>query len=211
MGGATNDAEDGYEPRPKIQKNDECSSSRYNRLFSEILDTLMSNIKLRFKSQKDINFVSLLDTNNFLTFRKNFPQNLLAELKEPYASNFDILRLLSVLYSSDEYEGKPLHEITHYMKLNNLDIVFTEVYKLAELILTFPSTTASAERSFSVLKRIKTYLTATQGQVRLNNLAVMSIEKGILLEMKKWSEEKFYENVTLKFTEKERRAEFMYK
>jgi hypothetical protein len=77
--------------------------------------------------------------------------------------------------------------------------------------LTFPSTTASVERSFSALKRIKTYLRATQGQVQLSNLAVISIEKDILLGMKKWSEEKFYENVTLKFTEKERRMEFMFK
>ncbi len=77
--------------------------------------------------------------------------------------------------------------------------------------MTFPSTTASVERSFSALKRIKTYLRATQGQVQLSNLAVISIEKDILLGMKKWSEEKFYENVTLKFTEKERRMEFMFK
>ena len=71
------------------------------------------------------------------------------------------------------------------MKLSNLDIVFSKVYKLAELILTFPSTTASAERSFSALKRIKTYLRPTQGQVRLSNLAVISTEKNLLLDIKK--------------------------
>ena len=193
-----------FDPKPKRQKNDEDSSLRYHRLFDEILDTLMSNVKLRFDSQKDLNFVSLLDVNNFLICRKKFPQNLLTELKEPYASNFDIVRLkneLRVIYSSDEYNMKTLYEFTHYMKLNKLDVVFTEVYKLSELILTFPSTTASAERSFSALKRIKTYLRATQGQVRLSNLALLSIEKDILIDMQKWLSENFYENVTLKFME----------
>ena len=211
---ANNNFDNRFDPKPKRQKKDEDSSLRYHRLFDEILDTLMSNVKLRFDSQKDLNFVSLLDVNNFLICKKKFPQNLLTELKEPYASNFDIVRLkneLRVIYSSDEYNMKTLYEFTHYMKLNKLDVVFTEVYKLSELILTFPSTTASAERSFSALKRIKTYLRATQGQVRLSNLALLSIEKDILIDMQKWLPEKFYENVTLKFIEKERRMEFMLK
>lgn len=78
------------------------------------------------------------------------------------------------------------------MKLNNLEIVFSEVYKLAELILIFPSTSKTAERSYSVLKRIETYL-RTHRQVRLSNLAVISTTKSTLLDMKKWSEETFYD------------------
>lgn len=200
------------EPRHKRQRNED--RSKWQRIFNEILDTVMSQIKFRFESQKDLKFVSLLDSNNFDTFCKSFPQNLMTELKEPYSSYFDIVRLkneLNVLYTLDEYKKKSVNEITIYMKLNNLDIVFSEVYKLAELTLTFTSTTATVERSFSALKRIKTYLRATQGQVRLSNLAVISIEKNILLNMKKWSEETFYESVILKFTQKERRMEFLFK
>ena len=43
--------------------------------------------------------------------------------------------------------------------------------------MTIPVTSATAERSFSVLKRIKTYLRATMGQERLTHLAVLSIER----------------------------------
>ena len=63
-----------------------------------------------------------------------------------------------MFYSLDECKKKSMNEINYYMKLNYLDIVFSEVYKLAELVLTFLSTTATVERSFSALKRIKTYL-----------------------------------------------------
>jgi hypothetical protein len=52
--------------------------------------------------------------------------------------------------------------------------------KLADLYahaLVIPVTTASAERSFSALKRIKTYLRNTTQQERLSSLAIISINE----------------------------------
>jgi hypothetical protein len=43
--------------------------------------------------------------------------------------------------------------------------------------LVIPVTTASAERSFSALKRIKTYLRNTTQQERLSSLAIISINE----------------------------------
>ena len=54
---------------------------------------------------------------------------------------------------------------------------FPEVYRLIKVALTIPVTSATAERSFSVLKRIKTYMRATMGQERLTHLAVLSVER----------------------------------
>ena len=51
------------------------------------------------------------------------------------------------------------------------------MYHLIKVAMTIPVTSATAERSFSVLKRIKTYLRATMGQERLTHLAVLSIER----------------------------------
>ena len=45
------------------------------------------------------------------------------------------------------------------------------------LFLTLPVTVATAKRSFSKLKLIKTYLRGNMGQERLNGLALLSIEK----------------------------------
>ncbi|GFX40011.1 transposable element Tcb2 transposase [Trichonephila clavipes] len=47
-------------------------------------------------------------------------------------------------------------------------------------MLTVPVSTASAERSFSKLKLIKTYLRSTMSQVRLSALSVLSIEAEIV-------------------------------
>lgn len=52
-----------------------------------------------------------------------------------------------------------------------------ELTKLVSLILIIPTTNACAERSFSTLKRIKTYLRNSLSQKRLSALSYLSIEK----------------------------------
>ena len=55
--------------------------------------------------------------------------------------------------------------------------MFYEYCKLITLYLTAPVTTATAERSFSVLNRIKTYLRCTMSQQRLNHVIIPHIHK----------------------------------
>lgn len=53
---------------------------------------------------------------------------------------------------------------------------FADVLTALVLFMTLPVTVASAERSFSKLKLIKTYLRNTMGQNRLCGLALLAIE-----------------------------------
>ena len=59
---------------------------------------------------------------------------------------------------------------------NCISASFAEVCTVFLLFLTIPVTVASAERSFSKLKLIKSYLRSTMGQGRLSGLATLSIE-----------------------------------
>ena len=52
-----------------------------------------------------------------------------------------------------------------------------ELTKIVCLILTVPVTTCSAERAFSGLRRLKTYLRNTMSQTRLNNIAVLNCHR----------------------------------
>ena len=52
---------------------------------------------------------------------------------------------------------------------------FGEVCTVLMLFLTIPVTVASAERSFSKLQLIKSYLRSSMGQSRLSGLAILSI------------------------------------
>ena len=77
---------------------------QYRALFSEIMDTILVQLKHRFKSVKDIGFVELLDCKqyHFYNFANNFPERSFQCLQEMYKFLFEFFRLrseLQVLYS----------------------------------------------------------------------------------------------------------------
>lgn len=53
--------------------------------------------------------------------------------------------------------------------------LFTEVEAYVKLLMTIPCSNAEAERSFSCLRRVKSYLRSTMGQERLNHVAILAI------------------------------------
>ena len=61
--------------------------------------------------------------------------------------------------------------------------IYSEIVTLVELIFVMPATNATSERSFSALRRIKSYLRTTMSQQRLNNLMVLFIHRNSLDEM----------------------------
>jgi len=60
---------------------------------------------------------------------------------------------------------------------NDLQASAPDVWQLLEISLSWPITTASAERSFSTLRRLKTFLRSTMTEDRLSGLALMAIEQ----------------------------------
>ncbi|CAB4031517.1 zinc finger MYM-type 1-like, partial [Paramuricea clavata] len=51
------------------------------------------------------------------------------------------------------------------------------LYEAATILASIPATSCTAERSFSGLRRVKTYLRSTMGEERLNSIAVINIER----------------------------------
>ena len=58
--------------------------------------------------------------------------------------------------------------------------MFPNVESLIRLLLVNPASSATAERSFSGHRRLKTYLRSTTGELRLNNLALCHVHKQIV-------------------------------
>ena len=56
---------------------------------------------------------------------------------------------------------------------------FPELLKVLKIFATLPVTSCEAERSFSTLKRLKTFIRSTMGEERLNSLAVLNIHREI--------------------------------
>jgi hypothetical protein len=68
-------------------------------------------------------------------------------------------------------------EVLNLLLSHNLQTSFPDVVTAYMLILTLPTTVATAERSFLKLKIIKNYLRSTCGQSRLSALATLFIER----------------------------------
>ncbi|RXM32747.1 52 kDa repressor of the inhibitor of the protein kinase [Acipenser ruthenus] len=52
---------------------------------------------------------------------------------------------------------------------------YPNIHCLLKITATIPVTTASAERSFRCLRRLKSYLRSTMGQDRLSGLAMLNL------------------------------------
>lgn len=94
-----------------------------------------------------------------------------------------------------------------FISENNLCDTLSECFKLLSVLVTIPMSTSEAERCFSTLKRIKTFLRNTISQERLSALAMLSIERDFILSIPD-----FNQKVIEKFAStKERRMDFLYK
>ena len=57
------------------------------------------------------------------------------------------------------------------------NIFYSEVVKVTKLILVMPATNAVSERSFSAIRRLKTWLRTTTSQSQLNWCSLLHIHK----------------------------------
>ena len=116
---------------------------------------------------------------------------------------------LSVLYGREDLVGKKDSIITLFENIvdNNLQSVFPNTDKLIKILITTPMTSAEAERCFSTLKRIKTFLRSTMLNERLSALAMISIENKLISEIPEFNEKV----ITYFANKKDRRAEFIFK
>ena len=57
--------------------------------------------------------------------------------------------------------------------------MLSEVFQLLRIILTMPITSATAERTFSTMRRLKNFLRSTMSQTLFNNLMLLHVQKDI--------------------------------
>lgn len=87
----------------------------------------------------------------------------------------EITDLRMILLKRDKVVTKPIELLNVIIQYGN--DVFPNLRISLHILLTFASSIASCERSFSKLKLIMNYLRTTMSQERLNNLAMLSIER----------------------------------
>ena len=119
-----------------------------------------------------------------------------------------VLPELSVIYSRPEFRqccrAVPLFQL---LIESNLADTFSETVLLLKAIITIPMTSCGAERCFSTLKRVKSFLRNTMSEDRLNALAMLSMEKNLIRDSAN-----FNQTVIVMFAQlKNRRTKFLFK
>ncbi|KAL4098227.1 hypothetical protein QTP88_022871 [Uroleucon formosanum] len=127
----------------------------------EVCDIFIVNIKERVDYKNHLNASHLFLPTKFPMYENNFPSDHFNKTIEAYPF-LDITKLKTELQLSyKRTDFRDINSSVHLLKFiieNNLILIFSESYKLLKIISTIPMTTAKAERSFSTLKRIKTFL-----------------------------------------------------
>ena len=100
-------------------------------------------------------------------------------------------------------------ELLDYIYKVNVQTCFPEIVNLLKLNAVMAVSSASAERSFSCLGRVKSYLRSTMADLRLGSLCRISTHKDILKE--KENQKQLHDLVLTKFIAKPRRLNFQFK
>ncbi|KAK4886524.1 hypothetical protein RN001_002795 [Aquatica leii] len=176
----------------------------------EVCDVIICEAKDRYNFTGHLVAASLFLQDKFAHYDKQFPENLLKSTCEcyPILEQQKLKSELSVIYSRTEFRSiAGALCLFLFMTNNNVCNTFSECVKLLKILITIPMTSTEAERCFSTLKRIKTFLRNSMGQERLAALAMLSIEKDFIMQISD-----FNGKVIEKFSQiKNRRMDFLFK
>ena len=146
-------------------------------LYYPILDAFLMELNCRF-SGRNIELMKAIHACNPKCSQFLEPEQL-QPLVDCYDLNYESLRMESIL-GKQTLANKTMGSTADvYKELLPLKEAFPTLLKVLQIALTICVSSASCERSFSALKRIKNYLRSTMNEDRLVNLAILSVEREI--------------------------------
>ncbi|XP_050375331.1 uncharacterized protein LOC126792872 [Argentina anserina] len=150
------------------------------------IDQAFSSLQSRFeqfkKYEEDFGFLFKLeklkyvDNNSLRDYCMNL-EKLLTDGDVSDVNGSDLFDELNYLRRAIPKEAKRAVDVLNYLKQR--DECYPNAWVAYRILLTIHVIVASAERSFSKLKLIKSYLRSTMSHERLNGLALLSIEKDL--------------------------------
>ena len=171
---------------------DDSPKSYYRRLYYEATDCIINCLKNRFDQPGYRTYSKLEELLIKASMGEDFdasfkyvcdfykddfePDNLQAQLltfkvsfQDVYKNKFDT-KLLPTIFDIKNY----FQELSSAQR-----ILLSQVCRLLQLVLVMPATNATSERSFSALRRVKSYLRSTMGQERLSSLLMLHVHKDL--------------------------------
>ena len=173
--------------------------ARYRQLYFEFLDLTINTVRSRF-DQPGIDLCTKIENAIVQSLTQNDrdvddqemsdgESGVKKDLKD-VCTHFDgdidykrLLRQLAVLRDTcHDKDIRNMRDVSEHLKTMaalHRD-VFSELTLLTKLFLVVPVSSATAERSFSAMRRLKTYLRSTMSTERLNSVMTLHVHKDLL-------------------------------
>lgn len=141
----------------------------FKSIFMNCCTNVLSAFESRFKSDSKLIFVAI---ENFALNKETDEER--QKLTSLYSNDFNFPSLIEernaffTLKSNNGNDGETIEGIISLLPI---------YVKFVTLLLTIPGSSCTSERSFSMLRRQKTYLRSTMKEQRLNSMAIMAAHK----------------------------------
>ena len=164
----------------------------FRKEYFEVVDVLLNELRRRFDG-KSLHKLSLLQSVLIDSSNGKFDEKKASELakywpkdvkKDKLIPQLKLFSTLKDIYNSITESEIKVREVTSMSTLVDLmndvkgsKITFSEIHTLMKLYFVVPFTSCTSERSFSVLRMVKTYIRSSMTQLRLNNLVLLHVYK----------------------------------
>lgn len=143
-------------------------------IYYQVMDNIISNLKRRFE-----NLPLAKSVDSFLMLDLDQADEFVANYKDVF--NIDISALKAeVLVTRNLLKNKNLEISLNNLKSQVKSDLTPNLYKLLQVAVGLPVSSAGCERSFSAMRRIKTWLRNTMIQDRFSNLSLLNIENQLV-------------------------------
>ena len=159
----------------------------YKQYYYEALDSIITAIQDRFDQPTFQLFTQVEQLFLKAIVKKDFTDELKL-LENHFGGDYDAESLtaeLQLLPTIFDNEPVNLEEVVEVLKSLSREkrMLIRNCVIIIRIILTAGATSATPERSFSMLRRIKTWLRSRMGQKRLNSLSILYDNKDLLDEI----------------------------
>ncbi|KAG8184564.1 hypothetical protein JTE90_007680 [Oedothorax gibbosus] len=152
-------------------------------MYNPFIDNFLSQVKDRFVAHRNIleAFMCLLPEKDEMLATDQKKKGLINLIKiyqvDIHSSESTVLGELDIWYALLTNKKKPKGAFEALLMCDEDKL--PNIYKLLKIFATLPVTAATNERSFSTLKRLKTYLRNSCSENRLNGLAMLNIHRDV--------------------------------
>ena len=169
----------------------ETPKAYFRQQYFELLDLVHDELNRRFQQKNGIPVAASIEKLLLEAANGTLSDSCdISEQLKLYAKNVDIphlkteFQMLPDLVKTYNENNRVICRVTNVRTLGELmnnvsdsKLLFREVFKLTKIFFTIPVTTATAERTFSTLRHLKTFLRSALSQPNLNHYMLLHTHK----------------------------------